>query len=72
MTSDGHPVFPAEAGRYHLVASANCPFCHRTTILRALKGLEVMRAGSGRQGTPAADSGASSANLRQASPKQMV
>ena len=40
-TADGHPVFTAEAGRYHLVVSAACPFCHRTTILRALKGLEV-------------------------------
>ena len=42
-TADGHPVFPAEAERYHLVVSASCPFCHRTTILRALKGLEVPR-----------------------------
>lgn len=42
-TADGHPVFPAEAGRYHLVVSANCPFCHRTTVLRALKGLEVLK-----------------------------
>ena len=37
-------MLPAEAGRYHLVVSAGCPFCHRTTLLRALKGLEVMPA----------------------------
>ena len=31
--------FPAEAGRYHLYISMACPWSHRTTILRALKGL---------------------------------
>ena len=43
-TPDGHPVFPAEDERYHLVVSAGCPFSHRATVLRALKGLEVTRA----------------------------
>jgi len=32
--------FPAEAGRYHLYVSMACPWSHRTTIVRALKGLE--------------------------------
>ncbi|UWR47295.1 glutathione S-transferase family protein (plasmid) [Phaeobacter inhibens] len=32
--------FPAEVGRYHLYVSMACPWSHRTTILRALKGLE--------------------------------
>ncbi|WP_019297409.1 MULTISPECIES: glutathione S-transferase family protein [unclassified Leisingera] len=32
--------FPAESGRYHLYVSMACPWSHRTTILRALKGLE--------------------------------
>ena len=31
--------FPAEAGRYHLYVSMACPWSHRTTILRSLKGL---------------------------------
>jgi len=41
------PAFPhritaedAEPGRYHLYAARPCPFCHRITITRALKGLE--------------------------------
>lgn len=32
--------FPAEAGRYHLYVSMACPWSHRTTIMRALKGLQ--------------------------------
>ncbi|MGH1483338.1 MAG: glutathione S-transferase family protein [Geminicoccales bacterium] len=32
--------FPAEAGRYHLYISMACPWSHRTTIMRALKGLQ--------------------------------
>ena len=31
---------PAEAGRYHLYVSLACPWAHRTTIVRKLKGLE--------------------------------
>jgi len=41
------PAFPhriaageAEPGRFHLYAARPCPFCHRITITRALKGLE--------------------------------
>jgi putative glutathione S-transferase len=32
--------FPAEHGRYHLYISRACPWAHRTTIVRRLKGLE--------------------------------
>ncbi len=32
--------FPAEAGRYHLFVAWNCPWAHRTLLVRALKGLE--------------------------------
>ena len=32
--------FNAESGRYHLYVSHACPWAHRTTIFRALKGLE--------------------------------
>jgi len=32
--------FTAEPGRYHLYVSHACPFAHRTTLMRALKGLE--------------------------------
>ena len=31
--------FPAEHGRYHLYISTACPWCHRATLVRALKGL---------------------------------
>jgi glutathionyl-hydroquinone reductase len=31
--------FKAEVGRYHLYAALACPWCHRTLIFRALKGL---------------------------------
>ncbi|MEP4039083.1 glutathione S-transferase family protein [Pseudophaeobacter sp.] len=31
--------FPADAGRYHLYVSMACPWSHRTTIMRSLKGL---------------------------------
>lgn len=33
-------VFPAEASRYHLYAPFNCPWSHRTTLTRAVLGLE--------------------------------
>ncbi len=48
VTPDGAPGptgeggFAAEPGRYHLYISRACPWAHRTTILRALKGLEGM------------------------------
>ena len=32
--------FPVEPGRYHLYVSLACPWCHRTAIVRLLKGLE--------------------------------
>ncbi|WP_206611514.1 glutathione S-transferase family protein [Falsirhodobacter deserti] len=38
----GEGGFPAEAGRYHLYVSLACPWAHRATILRRLKGLEGM------------------------------
>lgn len=40
ITPDGSSGYPAEPGRYHLYAAYPCPFSHRVTIVRALKGLE--------------------------------
>ncbi len=40
VTADGSSGFPAETGRYHLYVSWACPWAHRTSILRKLKGLE--------------------------------
>jgi putative glutathione S-transferase len=46
ITADGSPGptgeggFPAEAGRYHLYVSLNCPWASRTLIVRKLKGLD--------------------------------
>ena len=46
VTPDGAPGpsgeggFKAEAGRYHLYVAWNCPWAHRTLILRAIKRLE--------------------------------
>ncbi|UFN47099.1 glutathione S-transferase family protein [Roseomonas sp. OT10] len=46
VTPDGSPGpsgeggFAAEPGRYHLYVARACPWAHRATILRALKGLE--------------------------------
>lgn len=48
ITPDGSPGptgrggFKAEPGRYHLYISQACPWAHRATIFRALKGLESM------------------------------
>lgn len=36
----GSERFPAEKGRYHLYISHACPWANRTTIFRALKGLQ--------------------------------
>ena len=36
----GEAGFPAEAGRYHLYVALNCPWAHRTLIVRKLKKLE--------------------------------
>ncbi|SDL81890.1 glutathione S-transferase C-terminal domain-containing protein [Nonomuraea jiangxiensis] len=40
ITADGSSGFRAEPGRYHLYAAWVCPFAHRATIVRKLKGLE--------------------------------
>ncbi|QWT22592.1 glutathione S-transferase family protein [Bacillus sp. NP157] len=48
ITPDGAPGptgaggFRAEPGRYHLYVARACPWAHRTTIFRALKGLDEM------------------------------
>lgn len=36
----GDANFKVEANRYHLFVARNCPWAHRTLILRKLKGLE--------------------------------
>ncbi|WP_299480276.1 glutathione S-transferase C-terminal domain-containing protein [uncultured Roseibium sp.] len=36
----GDPGFKAESGRYHLYVAWNCPWAHRTLLMRALKGLQ--------------------------------
>lgn len=40
ITSDGSSGFQAEPGRYHLFLAPNCPWAHRTQIVRRLKGLD--------------------------------
>jgi putative glutathione S-transferase len=40
ITADGSSGFVAEPGRYHLFLAPNCPWAHRTQIVRRLKGLE--------------------------------
>ncbi|MFW5938243.1 MAG: glutathione S-transferase family protein [Halanaeroarchaeum sp.] len=40
IAADPDAEFPAEPGRYHLYVSRACPWAHRTTIVRRLKGLE--------------------------------
>ena len=48
VTTDGRPGptgeggFRAEPGRYHLYIARACPWAHRTTIFRELKGLQDM------------------------------
>ena len=42
IAADGSSPFPAESGRYHLFLAPNCPWAHRTQIVRYLKGLEDM------------------------------
>lgn len=47
VTADGAPGpsgssgFKAESGRYHLYVAWNCPWAHRTLLMRALKGLQA-------------------------------
>jgi glutathionyl-hydroquinone reductase len=62
VTTDGAPGpsgsggFAAEPGRYHLYVAINCPWAHRTMIMRRLKKLEdvvsmsIVRPGRGAQG----------------------
>ena len=40
VTADGSSGFKAEPGRYHLFLAPNCPWAHRTQLVRRLKGLE--------------------------------
>ena len=40
ITADGSSGFKAEPGRYHLYVAYNCPWAHRTLIIRTLKNLE--------------------------------
>ncbi|WP_225753775.1 glutathione S-transferase family protein [Actinotalea sp. Marseille-Q4924] len=40
ITADGQDGFPAEAGRYRLVAARACPWANRAIIVRRLLGLE--------------------------------
>ena len=39
VTRDGRSGFAAEPGRYHLYVSHACPWSHRTSLMRKLKGL---------------------------------
>jgi len=39
-TDDPEARFVAEPGRYHLYISRNCPWSHRTALVRELKGLQ--------------------------------
>ena len=40
ITSDGTSDFPAEAGRYHLYVSLQCPWAWRTIVYRSIKRLQ--------------------------------
>jgi putative glutathione S-transferase len=40
ITADGSSGFPAARGRYHIYVSNNCPWSHRVTLTRKLKGLD--------------------------------
>ncbi|MEL7225211.1 MAG: hypothetical protein AAGL17_10170, partial [Cyanobacteria bacterium J06576_12] len=40
VSTDAGAKFPAESGRYHLYIAWNCPWAHRTVLMRALKGLQ--------------------------------
>ena len=40
ITADGSSGYKAQAGRYHLYVSWNCPWAHRTLIFLALKKLQ--------------------------------
>jgi len=40
IKADGSSEFLAEKGRYHLFLAPNCPWAHRTQLIRRIKGLE--------------------------------
>jgi putative glutathione S-transferase len=40
VNDDSQARFPAEPDRYHLYISRNCPWSHRTVLVRELKGLQ--------------------------------
>ncbi|MEM6310576.1 MAG: glutathione S-transferase C-terminal domain-containing protein [Pseudomonadota bacterium] len=40
IEADHTAAFPAESGRYHLFVAWNCPWAHRTLLVRAVKGLQ--------------------------------
>ncbi len=40
VTADGSSAFKAAPGRYHLYIAHNCPWAHRTAMLRKIKKLE--------------------------------
>ncbi|KAM3420805.1 hypothetical protein BST61_g4050 [Cercospora zeina] len=40
ISKDPNSKYPAESGRYALYMNYGCPWAHRTSIVRALKGLE--------------------------------
>ncbi len=42
LSQDGHSGFKVEPDRYVLYISKACPWCHRTTIMHVLKGMEKM------------------------------
>ena len=42
VSGDDSSEFSAEAGRYHLFLAPNCPWAHRTQLVRRIKGLEAI------------------------------
>jgi glutathionyl-hydroquinone reductase len=40
VTADGSSGYRAEPGRFHLYVSRACPWCHRTLVVREIKGLQ--------------------------------
>ena len=36
----GDPDFPLEKNRYHLFVAFNCPWCHRASLARNIRGLQ--------------------------------